>query len=524
MSGEELASDGHGLTLRSGLAGMPHRQAAGLARPGGVADNETSGRQRRQTQRSEGVGDGVTFARLGALVEAEMERLGVPGVALGLLCGDEEHLAGFGITNAEHPLPVDPDTLYPIGSLSKPLAGTALMRLIEAGALDLEAPVRRYLPELRLADEAAAAAVTLRHLVTHTAGWPAHFGGLDDPGDEALARYVASLVTMQPVLPPGLHFSYGNVGLAVLARIIERATGQTYERAVRALVLAPLGMSHTFFSAAEAITHRVAAAHVRRRGVYQVMRPWGPPRFMAAAAGAIAGLRDLLRFARFHLGEGTAPDGTRLLSAAGLKRMQEPHGPGGSFVYDPLEAVGITWHLGRVGGVRVVQHTGRVSRMSALLLLVPERAFAFCLLANAPAGATLCTLASQWALRELLGLADPPDTYVQPAGETLALYAGRYATPGVAEAEFALDDGAPVLRFRPLNRADEAALRATPVAFLDAERMVVTEGSLAGFRGEFVRDDEGRVAWLRWLGRLLPRIEKSLAPAGARSRVDHIPR
>jgi hypothetical protein len=146
--------------------------------------------------------------------------------------------------------------------------------------------------------------------------------------------------------------------------------------------------------------------------------------------------------------------------------------------------------------------------MSALLLLVPERAFAFCLLANAPAGATLCTLASQWALRELLGLADPPEVYVEPPAETLARYAGRYATPGVAEAEFTVEDGAPLLRFRPLNRADEAALRATPVAFLDDERMVVTEGPLAGFRGDLVRDAAGRVAWLRWLGRLLPRVER----------------
>jgi CubicO group peptidase (beta-lactamase class C family) len=453
-----------------------------------------------------------TFARLSAVVEADMARLGVPGVALAVLHGEAEHTATFGITNAEHPLPVDADTLYPIGSLTKPLTGTALARLIEAGALDLEAPLRRYLPELRVADEAVAARITLRDLVTHTAGWPAHFGGLADAGDSALARYVASLATMRQVLPPGLHFSYGNVGLVVAGRLIERTTGQPYEAALRALLLAPLGMTHTYFNAAEAITHRIAVAHVRRQGEYHVARPWGPPRFMAPAAGAICNLRDLLRFARFHLGDGTAlgdgaaADGARLLSATALAGMQAPLGPGGSFVYERLEAVGLTWHLGRVGGVRVVQHTGRVSRQSALLLLVPERAFAFCMLANAPAGATLYTTASHWALQEFLGLADPPDTYVTPPPAGLAAYVGDYATPGVAEAAFAVDDGAPLLRFRPTNRADEAPLRATPVAFLDDESMIVTEGPLAGFRGEFVRDAAGRVAWLRWLGRLLPRV------------------
>ena len=124
--------------------------------------------------------------------------------------------------------------------------------------------MRRYLPELRVADEAVAATITLRDLVTHTAGWPAHFGGLADAGDAALARYVASLATMRQVLP-GMHFSYGNVGLAVAGRLIERATGQPYEEALRALVLAPLGMTHTYFNAAEAITHRIAVAHVRAR-------------------------------------------------------------------------------------------------------------------------------------------------------------------------------------------------------------------------------------------------------------------
>ena len=75
------------------------------------------------------------------------------------------------MTNVEHPLPVDADTLFQIGSISKTVTATAAMRLVEAGRLDLDAPLRHYLPELRLADEAVAAAVTAHHLFIHTGGW-----------------------------------------------------------------------------------------------------------------------------------------------------------------------------------------------------------------------------------------------------------------------------------------------------------------------------------------------------------------
>ena len=87
------------------------------------------------------------FAELCALAEREMARLGVPGVAIGVIDGEREHLAGMGVTSVENPLPVDADTLFQIGSTTKTVTGTIAMRLAERGLLDLDAPVRRYLPE-----------------------------------------------------------------------------------------------------------------------------------------------------------------------------------------------------------------------------------------------------------------------------------------------------------------------------------------------------------------------------------------
>ncbi|HEX3723343.1 MAG TPA: serine hydrolase domain-containing protein, partial [Nitrolancea sp.] len=111
------------------------------------------------------------FQRLGDYVQGEMERLGVPGVSLGVQYDGEEYLAGFGVTSITNPLPVDGDTIFQIGSTTKTFTATAAMRLVEQGKLDLDVPVRRYIPSFELASEETAAHLTMRHLFNHTGGW-----------------------------------------------------------------------------------------------------------------------------------------------------------------------------------------------------------------------------------------------------------------------------------------------------------------------------------------------------------------
>ncbi len=100
-----------------------------------------------------------------------MEELSVPGVAIGILSDGEVETTGLGVTSVENPLEVTPDTLFQIGSISKIVTATAVLRLAAQGVLDLDAPLRTTLPDLRLQDEAAARALTLTHLLTHTGGW-----------------------------------------------------------------------------------------------------------------------------------------------------------------------------------------------------------------------------------------------------------------------------------------------------------------------------------------------------------------
>ncbi len=95
----------------------------------------------------------------------------VPGVAVGIYLDGEEQYAFHGITSIENPLPVDENTLFQFGSTGKTFTSTAIMRLVEQGKIDLDAPVRRYVPELQLKDDDVAQRVTVLQLLNHSAGW-----------------------------------------------------------------------------------------------------------------------------------------------------------------------------------------------------------------------------------------------------------------------------------------------------------------------------------------------------------------
>ena len=221
-----------------------------------------------------------TEAELKAQVSVLAERLEVPGVAVGVAFGDEEHLAFSGVTSVEDPLPVDEGTLFQIGSTGKTYTGTAIMRLVEQGKIDLDAPVRTYVPELKLKDEQVARDVTVLQLLNHTAGWDGDLFEDTGEGDDALDRYVANMANIEQVTPLGATVSYNNASLALAGLVLEKVTGQMYEQVIRELLLDPLGMDRSFFFAKEIMTYRFANGHKRSQdGTIEVTRPWDMGRY-----------------------------------------------------------------------------------------------------------------------------------------------------------------------------------------------------------------------------------------------------
>jgi CubicO group peptidase (beta-lactamase class C family) len=448
------------------------------------------------------------LAALGEQVRALMARHQVPGVAVGVLLDGRAHAAGWGVTNVEAPLPVDAGTVFQIGSTTKTFTGAALMRLADAGRLDLEAPVRAYLPDFRVADPEVTERMTLRHLVTHTAG----FFGEEVPdggrGDDALARMVPQLAALPQMAPLGRYFGYNNAAVALAGRVLEAVSGRPYEDAVAELLLAPLGMARSSFFAADVVTYPVAAGHATGPEGPRVVRPYDGgllTRALAPTGGLLSTADDLLRWARFQLGDGTATDGTRLLAPETLARTHAPQGPGGAIGTDDLEGVGVNWLLRRVGGVRTVEHGGTTPAHRAQLVLVPERGFAFVLLTNAPGGSALRQQLTAWALEHYLGLREPPLPRVGVPAERLVAYAGAYGLRG-HPAPLRIDRAGHGLALQLLGEDGAPQGPAAPLAFYAPDRAAETDGPLAGSRSDFLRADDGRVGWLRYRGRLWERL------------------
>lgn len=102
-------------------------------------------------------------------IEAKATELGVPGVSVGIWAGNRQTFASYGVTSVDTQVPVGEDTPFLVGSVSKSFTATALMRLVADGHVELDAPVRRYVPELKLPDERTAATITVLQLLNHTA-------------------------------------------------------------------------------------------------------------------------------------------------------------------------------------------------------------------------------------------------------------------------------------------------------------------------------------------------------------------
>ena len=342
-------------------------------------------------------------------------------MAIGILNGDQQFSAGFGVTNLENPLPVNAETLFQVGSITKTVTATAMMRLVERGLVDLDVPIRTYLPDLRLADSSVAERVTLRHIFTHTAGWMGDYFDDAGLGDDALDIVVKRMDRLPQVTPLGEIWSYNNAGYYLAGRVIEVVTGKTYEDATRELVLEPLGMSTSFFFAQDAITYRVAAGH---DAVYPgderepvVLRPWWLARVSNSLGGLAAPVSDMLRYARFHMGDGKAEGPQRVATIKTSNHCQPCRLP-----RSRLQIVSSWASPGSCGmlisyGLSVMAAPPMVRQ--ATLQMVPARQFAIIMLTNSDRGSELIRPVVKKAFESFLGIVEHEPEPI-PASEDAA--------------------------------------------------------------------------------------------------------
>ena len=435
-----------------------------------------------------------------------MERLHVPGVAVGVQFQGNEYVAGFGVTSVTNPLPVDEDTIFQIGSTTKTFTGTAAMRLAEQGKLDLDEPIRTYIPSLRLTSDDAAARVTLRHLFNHTGGWIGDYFDDTGPGDDARALIVERMASLPQLTPLGEVVSYNNSGYYIAGRVIEIVTGQTYEQAIHELVFEPLGMDHSFFFPEDVMVHRFAVGHNVIEDKPQVAAPWGLTRATYPAGAIASSARDQLAYARFQMGDGTTPGGERLLKRSTMDEMQSPTTPaGGSF-----GAFGVTWMVKDIDGVRTVRHGGSTNGQMSAFLMVPSKEFAITVLTNAQRGTELHGNSVDWALDHYLDLVEPEPAEVTRTEEQINEVVGRYST-ALTDVDISRQDGNLVAQVTPKGGFPKAESKPGPtppptrLSLREHDQVVALDPPFKGGQGEFLRDKNGKIVWLRFGGRIMRR-------------------
>jgi CubicO group peptidase (beta-lactamase class C family) len=392
-----------------------------------------------------------------------------------------------------------------------------MLRLVDQGKVKLDEPVRTYLPEFKLRDEDVAAKVTILQLFNHTAGWEGDMMDDTGDGDVALEKYVARMERLQQVSPLGATVSYNNASLSVAGHIIARIQGTTYEKAIRDLLLEPLGLTQTFFFPNEIMSRRFAVGHKREDdGTISIVRPWALPRGNSPAGGMSATARDQIAWAKFHLGDGTAPDGTRLLSKELVDLMKQPTADmRGSALGD---YVGISWLLKDIDGVRLVGHGGTTNGQYSNFTLVPERGFGYISMTNCgPNGHQLNELLEKWALEHFVGLVDVEPEELTLGEDALQAFAGRFET--IAAAVDITVEGSRLSAKVEIKPEMLAVLREqgedvpedqppVPLALIagDGDQYIVPEGDAKGMRGYFSRDAAGNVDGVHLGGRLATRV------------------
>ncbi|GAA1574123.1 serine hydrolase domain-containing protein [Kribbella sancticallisti] len=365
--------------------------------------------------------------RLPALL-AEYE---VPGAAVGVSFGGEviDHAAG--VLSKATGVEATADSVFQIGSITKVWTTTLVMQLVDEGKVELDAPLRDYLTEFVLADDAAAAEITVRQLLSHTSGFEGDIFNETGKGDDAVEKYLATLAEVTQLFPPGEMFSYNNAAFTVLGRLIEVLRDKPFDACLREYLFTPLGLKHAATDPYEAILHRAAVGHIRPTPEAEpVPAPvWALNRSMAAAGAMLAMQpRDLLAFAQLHLDSGKAADGTQVLSAASVEAMQEPQ------VKVPAlglmgDSWGLGWELFDWAGTKVIGHDGGTIGQGAFLRVVPEHGLAVTLLTNGGDLIDLYRTVVGHVVKELAGLELPalPTPPAAPVQVEVDRFLGTYS-------------------------------------------------------------------------------------------------
>jgi CubicO group peptidase (beta-lactamase class C family) len=323
--------------------------------------------------------------RLDETIQDRIDASNIPGFAVAVVTGERTvHVRGFGEADGSG-REVTPTTPFVLGSSAKTFTALAVMQLVDAGKVRLDAPVRRYVPEFQVEDEQASERITVRHLLQQTTGLPEAAGGslLRSLGGGTPLDVIAELEDTKLVSDPGEKFHYSNGNFVLAGLVVERASGEPFGRYIERHIFAPLGMDRSFVSIEPARRAGIAAGHRYWFGFAREHGPTFRPE-LRAAGYLISTAGDLGRYLSLYLNDGVA-SGRRLISSIGLRTMltpgQEAHlGPWSG---DPPSSYAMGWFVGGPWQEQALLHPGDTPDSSSMLVVLPQRGWAVATLMNA---------------------------------------------------------------------------------------------------------------------------------------------
>lgn len=330
------------------------------------------------------------FAAIDAYVEGQVRDLNLPGLALGIVHGDQiAHLQSFGVADPSG-RPITPQTPFLLASLSKSFTALATMQLVESGLVELDAPVQQYLPWFRVADAEASSKITVRHLLNHTSGLSTLTGNgyfyTQDTSEQGLENFVRRLSSATLAHPVGEVWEYSNANYSILGLIVQTVSGKSYENYLKEHIFLPLDMRNSFASEEEARQHGLATGYQYWFGV---PRPAELPYIHEdlSAGRLISSTEDMSHYLIAHLNQGRYGD-VSILSPDGMMQLWQPPT---YLAPDHETGYAMGWNVGAPYNESVIEHNGELGNFHSYMAVVPDEGWGVIVLVNASHAALVST-------------------------------------------------------------------------------------------------------------------------------------
>ena len=313
--------------------------------------------------------------KIDAYITSRMQTSNIPGLALGVVYGDEiVYVQGYGIADPSGRA-MTPQTPFILGSTSKSFTALAIMQLVEAGQIDLDTPIIAYLPWFRTANKSASDQITIRNLLNQNSGLPTYAGRQgfsdNDQSEIALENSIHALSSVQLSQPVGQRYEYANENYNILGLIVQTVSGMSYEEYVRSAIFSPLQMGQS-----AAILSEPTAINIATGYRYQLFEPVAfsapYPRSMTPSGFLISSAEDMTHYLIAMLNGGIY-ENNQILSSQGIETLHTP---------DSISAYGMGWVIQGEPRSTKIWHNGDTSNFHSNMLLFPDQHIGIVILVN----------------------------------------------------------------------------------------------------------------------------------------------